>query len=495
MDQVRTVRDVPAGYSRDDFSRIGRNGMGDQLNAYPHSMFWYRDRLYVGTTRSNLCLFRVSKIQKNVETWPVECPDYLYDQDMRAQIWRWDPAKATGEENSGWEMTAQSPLVKSGDEILPRELGYRGMCTFQANGEDTEYLYVATYAPARAYGTRILRTDNGEDFEEVPLPKGFDRAIITTRLLIPFKGKLFTSPTGRADGQPNVSGEAVIFATDDPMSGKWELVNTPGFNDPTNLGVFELLGCGDYLYAGTANLNGYQIWRTKAEGPLPYEWERVVLVGAYRGPLNQCVASLCAHNGVLYAGGGIQHGGIDVENGVGPASPELIRIHPDASWDLVCGTTRMTPDGFKPALSGYRPGFNNLFCGYFWRMASHDGWLYLGTFDWSLMMRYADPQKWPGPFRRMVDKVGIESLIENQSGADLMRSRDGENWVPVTRNGFDNPYNYGIRTMASTPHGLAVGLVNPFGPRVGVHEKDGFRYEHNPDGGAEVWLGSKAPLI
>ena len=153
---------------------------------------------------------------------------------------------------------------------------------------------------------------------------------------------------------------------------------------------------------------------------------------------------------------------------------------------------RATPDGVKIPLSGYRAGLNNLFNGYFWRMASHDGWIYLGTFDWSVMMRYAERTNWPPPFRRMTDKIGLETLIEHQGGADLYRSRDGENWIPVTTQGFDNPYNYGIRTIQSTPHGLAVGFVNPFGPRVGVQEGDKFVYKDNPDGGMEIWLGSKS---
>ena len=41
--------------------------------------------------------------------------------------------------------------------------------------------------------------------------------------------------------------------------------------------------------------------------------------------------------GALYVGSGIQGGGIDTQNKIGPAPPELIRIHPDGSWDLIVG--------------------------------------------------------------------------------------------------------------------------------------------------------------
>ncbi|MEM1432368.1 MAG: hypothetical protein AAGG09_23160, partial [Pseudomonadota bacterium] len=483
-------RGLARGFSR----AIARNGIGDPHNAYPHSMAWFRNRLIVGTTRSNLCLFKVSKIKKRMDYWPVECPDYVYDLDMRAQIWEYDPTHAEGDgPTAGWRLNWRAPVRTFGDEELPRELGYRGMTVFRGRSDEDECLYVSTYAPARADGTRILRSLDAQTFEEIPLPDGFGKDIITLRLLVPFKGRLFTSPTGRAGGDPNTSGNATVFVTDDPVNGGWEVANPPGFGDPSNLGVFEMLGCGDYLYVGTASLRGFQVWRSRAEGKPPYAWERVIQDGAYRGYLNQAVSSLCVHNGVLYAGSGIQHGGVDMTTGTGPAGAELIRIFEDGSWDLIVGAKRETPDGTKAPLSGYRPGFGKMYSGYFWRMASHDGWLYLGTFDWSTMVRYSDRSAWPQPYARGLERFGIERFLGLQGGAELFRSADGANWVSVDEQGMGNFYNYGIRTMQSTPHGLAVGYVNPFGPRVGKWDGPDFAYHDNPDGGAEIWLGSKAP--
>jgi len=485
------LRQARPGLGAKDFRRIARNGFGDALNSYPHSMTWFRNRLYVGTTRSNLCLFKVSKISKKLDRWPVECPDYVYDQDMRAQIWTFDPAQADpAVENSGWRLNACAPWIDANGERLPRELGYRAMCVFQGESDPEPHLYVSTYTPARGQGTRILRSADGEAFEEIPMPEGFGPKVITLRLIVPFKGRLFTSPTGSAGGNVNAMGNATIYASRDPATGGWEAVNLPGFGDRDNLGVFEMVAAGEWLYAGTGNLRGYQIWRTRAEGPAPYDWECVVREGAWRGPLNQGVASFTVHDGLVYAGSGIQHGGIDRANGVGPAGPELIRIHESGRWDLVVGTQRDTPDGTKVPLSGYSPGFNNLFNGYFWQMESHDGWIYVGTFDWTVMLRYSERFAWPQPFLRMLDRYGMEKLISLRGGAELYRSRDGENWLPVTTQGFGNSYNYGIRTLQSTPHGLAVGFVNPFGPRVGVDVGDKFEYIDNPDGGLEVWLGA-----
>jgi hypothetical protein len=192
--------------------------------------------------------------------------------------------------------------------------------------------------------------------------------------------------------------------------------------------------------------------------------------------------------GALYVGSGIQGGGIDRQNNVGPAAPELIRIYPDGQWDLIVGEARRTPQGLKKPLSGYLPGFDNFFNGYFWRMCSHRGWLYLSTFDWSCAIGYAHRGTWPRAFTNIVNHLGTTFLQNRQAGFDLYRSYDGENWLPVTTNGLGNPYNMGLRTMVSTPNGLFLGTANPFGPK--VMPLEGNRYIHNPRGGCEVFFAA-----
>ena len=80
--------------------------------------------------------------------------------------------------------------------------------------------------------------------------------------------------------------------------------------------------------------------------------------------------------------------------------------------------------------------------------------------------------------------------MELRGGCELWRTNDGDNWVAITRNGFDNPYNYGFRTLISTPVGLFVGSANPFGPKSAIWGASGWRYEENPRGGIEVWQGA-----
>ncbi len=489
----------PKGLSRQNFRRICENGFGDAHNSFAHSIAWFNNHLYVGTTRSN---FQMIKIQSTfrkmpLPLWPVDGPDDedgLYRElDRHAQVWRYDPVSAV------WEQVFRAPTVMgTKDHEVARETGYRSMAVFQGKSDSQPALYTATWAVSRSPGALLLRSEDGLSFEPCS-PYGIIEGlpVTATRILVPFKGKLFTSPTGtRGFGQKfaiNVSGVPIIFENRDPGDGKgtWIPVCESGFDDPTNLGVFIMCPFGDYLYAGTFNNNGFQIWRSACVGEPPYQWHKVMEQGAYRGALNQIVATMKVFKGALYVGTAIQNGGHDLNNKIGPAGSELIRIHPDNSWDLIIGTARDTPDGKKIPLSGIAPGFGNVFNGYFWAMEEHEEWLYLGTMDSTIWVRYLDINSYPPQVREIVAGVGAQNIVKNEAGCDLWRSFDGENWLPITQVGFDNVYNLGIRNMKSTEHGLFVAVANPFGPRVAVQRNGQWGYEDNPRGGLEIWLGSK----
>jgi hypothetical protein len=85
-----------------------------------------------------------------------------------------------------------------------------------------------------------------------------------------------------------------------------------------------------------------------------------------------------------------------------------------------------------------------------------------------------------------VNSLGEDFIVEN-GGASVFRSLDGETWVNVTDDGFENPFNIGIREMISTPGGLFVSSANPFGPL--LNPPDGTRPVPNRRGGCEVFLG------
>jgi hypothetical protein len=495
----------PRGLAQRDFRRVGAGGLGDGHNNYAHSMAWFRNRLYLGTTRSNMCMLRVQSgyASMPLQVWPVDCPetmDGLYKLDRRPEIWAFDPA--TG----AWEMVHRAPMIDGADgRPVPREIGYRSMTLFQAPGDSAPALYISTWAPGRAPGGLLLRTTDGRTFDPVT-PYGItDPPFSTTRSLTPFRGRLHFAPTARrgSDGaQQNTAGLPLVFCSATPGEGDWQEANEPGFGDPGNLGIFSLAVAGNRLYAGTFNLSGLQVWVTDGDTPPPYRWRRVIDGGLGRGALNQAVACMTGFGDSLFVGTGIQGGGHDRVNNVGPAAAEILRVNPDGTADVIVGDRDDRGIQGREPLSGLRAGFGQFFNGYMWAMGVHDGWLYAGTYDWSVMLRWARFGQAPDRVRRLIDSVGAETILAHEGGADLWRTADGENWLPVTRQGFGNPYNWGIRNLVSTPHGLFVGTANVFGPRVavpasepgtGIGEGGNWTYQDNPDGGLEVWLGHPPP--
>jgi hypothetical protein len=477
----------PLDLDQSDFLPLSLHGWGDAWNAYVHSMTWFKDRLFCGTFRANICLKRRQKVAPpQWPVWPIRCPEKLFrDLDLRAQIWSYDPRAAQ------WDNVLRSPMVPARDEgTIPREIAYRGMAVFQGRSDPEPALYVSTFATTRSPGPVILRSTDGVNFEQTTRYGLGIEGVSSFRFLVPFRGRLYTSPVGSTQNVANQSTFPVVLESEDPASGEWRPVSEPGFGNPDNTVIFNVAPLGDHLYASAFNhVTGFEIWRTDADGPAPYRWEKVLTSGAYRGPLNQGVGAFMAFGDALYLGTGIQDGGYDRVNKVGPAAGEIIRLYPDGSWDLLVGSARVTPRGVKVPLSRYGPGFNDLFNGYMWRMCEHRGRLYVGTASWSVYLRYVDMQNWPKRFRDLVEILGIEETIAREGGFDLWSTADGINWTPVSTSGFGNTYNIGARSLMSTPYGLAVGTVNPFGPEVAVRRDGEWRYELNPRGGCEVWLG------
>ncbi len=479
-----------------DFQCLAKAGFGDGHNSYAHSMAWYKGKLYMGTTRSNMCMLKLQAAfsQLPLHVWPVECPDDrdgLYKLDFHAQIWCYDPTTAK------WERVYRAPEVEGlGGAMVAREIGYRSMEIYQAPNDPEPALYIATWAPGRAPGGLILKTFDGQSFSPVTPYGMIDPPISTTRSLTAFKGRLHFAPTARRGtdgGQQNSAGLPIVFAAADPEHDEWEAVNIPGFGDANNLGIFSLATVGDTLYAGTINLNGLQVWATDGEGSSPYRWRQIITDGGGRGPLNQAVACMTGFKGALYVGTGIQGGGYDRVNNVGPAAAEILRVNPDDTWDVIVGDR---DDADREPLSGLRSGFGQFFNGYMWAMTEHDGWLYAGSYDWTVTLKWSTLAEAPQRVRKVVGLVGSDAMIDAEGGADLWRTADGENWIPVDRRGFGNPYNWGIRNLLSTPLGLWVGTANVFGPRVAVKETNGtWRYVDNPDGGLEVWLGHRPKTL
>lgn len=418
------------------FEFVGEAGLGHPVSTLAHSMAWFNGFLYLGTTTPKASgaedRGRILRHHPDTGAWEVmfEAPVLVPDAAIQAR------AVARG-----GPMARKVPPPTA----LGREFGIRSMAVFQGPGDAAPCLYAGTMS---VWGGLVLRSEDGKTFAPVTTP-GLgpdlgDSEILSFRGLTAFKGKLFTSPAGTVSdtvNDLNLAPRQMVYVSDDPVSGVWKPACEEGFGDPVNKGIFSLAAAHGYLYAGTASpMRGFQLWRTKGTGKLPYRWDCVLTDGAGRFNHNYCTTAMTEFNGDLYVGSGIPGLGYDRENDVGPAAGELIRVRPDGTWDLIFGEPRFTPDGLKVPLSGRGPGLDDPYNSVIWSMCVHDGALYFGTHQWE-------------PFDYAMHGKGAPL----QGGYQLWASHDGESWDELIHAGHGRITSTGLRTLQSTPQGLYVG--------------------------------------
>lgn len=404
-------------------------------------MAFFRGCLYVGTTcaaiRGPQDTPRILRFHPQAAEWQVVYTPPLVATDRRAY--------ARDIQLSAH--MAGSPLGGRKRQIadrLPRDFGYRSMTVFQGASDPEPTLYVASLS---LWGSVILRSLDGERFDVVCDPGFGNSSILSFRGLVGHAGRLFVSPAGTITDDTidrNFPPQPSIYCCEDPLSGNWQEACNPGFGDENNLAIYSLARAHGRLYAGTGNpRRGFQVWCTDGLGEPPFAWTRVLTDGAYRYNFNMATAAMAEFDGALYVGGGIPGFGYDKANDVGPAAAELVRVFPDATWDLIFGEPRFTPDGLKIPISGKGPGLDDFYNSVVWTMATHEGALFVGTHQWE-------------PYEEI--KTGRQCDL--RGGAQLWMTRDGESWSRVIDRGFGNVGVLGFRTLASTPFGLFVGTMN-----------------------------------
>lgn len=107
---------------------------------------------------------------------------------------------------------------------------------------------------------------------------------------------------------------------------------------------------------------------------------------------------------------------------------------------------RVMPGGRGDAAA---EGFGSALNKYIWRFGEQNGVLYAGTFDISTGVDVLSGGSFQDPVIR---------------GFDLCSTKDGINWTCESRNGFDDPFNYGVRSFVSDAQkgALYMGTANPF---------------------------------
>lgn len=422
------------------FAQINRDGFGDRQNSYSWSMAWFRGKLYVGTNRNFLCVeaaildfyFPELNFYTTNPDPAVPCTADPADLNLQAEIWRYDP------NTEEWDRVFQSPNdlpnPQAPGKFIARDIGFRDMVVFQEPGGQQALYVVGVTAREYTPGLpppRILRSTDGITFTPVPQDPGTflgDLGAVGFRSATSYQGRLYVTASA------GLTGEGVILESDDPSQGNDHFRPI----SPSGLNVFELAVFNNFLYVGVANQDtGYAVLKTTATGTPPYNFQPIVTGGGGRGKFMLSVVSMHPFKGQLYVG----------SNGFAqfPISAELIRINPNDSWEVVVGNPRLTPQGFKFPISGLPDSFGNPWNIHFWRMQEHNGELYLGTNDASVWFR---------------NIPGLDPFIKDEYGFDLYKTRDGKGWVQLTRNGFGDRFNFGLRTFASTLSGLFLGTVN-----------------------------------
>jgi len=260
-----------------------------------------------------------------------------------------------------------------------------------------------------------------------------------------------------------------------PAAGDtYEIINT---TVPDNTGMWQIATFNGYLYAACGNPAGPELW--KSDDPRPGNWTRV-FGGGYGNPNPLGIMCLSAFEDHLYLGTMTYPPGTSL--GMKLEGCEILRVDADDHVEVCVGGTRAAgvvgPNEVAP-LSGIGKGFNFAANVYAWYMAVHDGWLYVGTYDYAgqvldyIQQAYGGlpPDQWSASTQAALDRwLGPDRI--RRGGADLYRTKDGVNWVPVSLDGFGDWDNYGIRQLMSTQWGLMVGMGNAV---------DGF----------EIWLGKQ----
>jgi len=249
-------------------------------------------------------------------------------------------------------------------------------------------------------------------------------AIITTILILTLP--LFYTPLASAQGLD------------------WRQASSRGFGNTDNWWVGSLVTFGDYLYAGTWNPLGAEIWRS-SDGK---DWSQVV-VGGLGNAHNRGVACSAIFGGALYVG--------LYNTGTGA---EVWRSSDGLDW--------------MPAQAG---GFGDKTNGAILSMVVFDGALYVGTWGFSnggQVWRTADGVEWievsasgfGDPHNEEIRAlVGFDGALyagtyNQATGAQVWRTEDGNDWTQIVADGFGNSNNLEISSMIVYREALYAAVHN-----------------------------------
>ena len=195
---------------------------------------------------------------------------------------------------------------------------------------------------------------------------------------------------------------------------QWEMINESGFGDANNSEIPAMEVHGDYLYAGTQNWLGCQVWRYDGSS-----WERVDPSAGFGNMRNITASSMEVHQGTLYVG--VRNYNLLLDSSQGGQ----IWSYDEANW------TKEMDGGFGDNMN---IGVSAL--------KSYNGQLYAGTARLDLTI-----------------DVFNEFISVTSKGCQLWRGIPGA-WEKLADNGFGHEMNGEIGAMDVFEGKLFMGTSN-----------------------------------
>ncbi len=239
----------------------------------------------------------------------------------------------------------------------------------------------------------------------------------------------------------------------------WQQSNTSVFGDPTNNTISALAVLDGWLYAGTWNDNGAQIWRT-SNGQ---SWSQVTPSWTVSNTEVLCALPFDSR---LYVGTGNFDEGGEIwryngtswqqvaSGGFGDANNYGFTAFTVLSNDLYVATANVPPalGGTGNGVEIWRSANGNPGS---WQQVNEDGFGVGPTFP-DLVMDVFDGRLY----------VGISRIQDTTSIAELWRSQDGIHWTAVFTDGLGDAGNTHVSAMAEFKGNFYIGLRNPNGGQV-----------------------------
>ncbi len=439
-------------------------------NNYLWSLAEFDGYIYAGTGRNIVAIgianFGLKPLEKVMPPVPL---------DNLAEIWR---IPVSGK-NKTWEKVfkakAESKVYGFREMITHTDKnGVPGLCIGAISlDKSTNFLYY---------------TKDGKNFLRLPaeMPAG-----LNTRVFAEFNGVLYCG----ANTVVGTGKTSLLYMTD--YDEGFKSIDLPDYINDSIMSMAEYSG---HLYIGTSSGNGFNIW--KSANPHGGEWKLIVDNGA-GDKLNELAMTMQVFKGNLYISSGVTGGTISVDEEkkfVPFKGFDLIRVDRHDKWEVIAGGTPINPIKTKTGkrnLGRYSSGFGNAFNCYGWQMIVYKDKLYVSSWDSALIYKDIIINEILGGNLQnlgldtnnlyskenldiLAKHIGIESehydwakwaarvissltRYPREHGFDLYVSKDGKNFRAESLNGFNNPENYGLRTMlVSSDEKLYFGTANVY---------------------------------